>query len=101
MINFDHPGYAMKLKIISDGTALGTKIVHAETGEVLADVAAISWTVNSDNAYNVANVQLVGIAAEMVGDLKASVQTPNTTTEPLSTPERGDSVIYLNDYLNN
>jgi hypothetical protein len=32
----------MKLKIISDGTTIGAKIVDAESGETLDNVAAVS-----------------------------------------------------------
>lgn len=33
----------MKLKIISDETSCGTKVVNAETGELLDDVVRIEW----------------------------------------------------------
>jgi hypothetical protein len=33
----------MKLKIISDGTHRGTKVINAETGEVLQGVYEVSW----------------------------------------------------------
>ena len=100
MITFHHPGYTMKLKIVSDGTAHGTKLVHVETGEVLADVMSVNFAVNSDHAMNAANIQLVGIAAEMVGELKTVLQTDDTTKKPLPIPERTEGIIYLNDFMN-
>lgn len=36
----------MRIKIISDGN-VGTKVVNAETGEMLDDVVAIEWKIES------------------------------------------------------
>jgi len=51
----------MKLKIVSDGTALNTKIVNAETDEELEDVLNLEVSVDSFNvtaAFLVANPKL-------------------------------------------
>lgn len=37
----------MRLKIVSDGTPVGTKVIDTETGEVLEGVVAIKWSVQS------------------------------------------------------
>lgn len=34
----------MRVKVVSDGTRSGTKIVHADTGEVLENVIFAEWT---------------------------------------------------------
>lgn len=36
----------MKLKIISDGTPSGTKVVNAETGEELKYLESVKWSVS-------------------------------------------------------
>jgi hypothetical protein len=37
----------MKLKIISDGTCRGTKVVNSETGEMLEGVKDINWKISA------------------------------------------------------
>ena len=90
----DH--YTMKLMIVSDGTVIGTKLVHAETREVLADVTAVSWTVNADHPFNVANVQLVGIATEVVGNLKRIVRS-RKHKKAMSEVQVQENVIFLDE----
>lgn len=36
----------MKLRIVSDGTPLGTHIVNAETGERIENVLGVQWEIN-------------------------------------------------------
>ena len=37
----------MKLKLISDGIAMRTKVINAETGEPLEGIESISWEINA------------------------------------------------------
>ncbi len=41
----------MKLKIISDGTKPGTRIVNAETNEEIEDIRSIAWSIDAKNGY--------------------------------------------------
>ena len=37
----------MKIKIVSNGTSYGTKVVDSDTGEHLPNVAKITWTIEA------------------------------------------------------
>lgn len=41
----------MKLKIVSDGTKVGTRVVNAETQEVIEDIRSIAWSIDTKNGY--------------------------------------------------
>ena len=53
-----------KLKIISDGTATGTKLIDSETGKAVPFVESISWTVDAGSAFATCTVKLVNVAIE-------------------------------------
>jgi hypothetical protein len=37
----------MKIKIVSDGTSLGTKVLNAETGEALEGASRVDWSIEA------------------------------------------------------
>lgn len=41
----------MKLKIVSDGTKVGTRVVNAETQEVIEDIRSIAWSIDTKNGH--------------------------------------------------
>ena len=61
----------MKLKIVSDGTPMGTRVENAETGELLEDVVAVAWHIQVSGipTLAVATVTLVNIPLDAVGEL--------------------------------
>lgn len=40
----------MKLKIISDGTSFGTKIIDSTTGEEVEEITSIRWEITAGDA---------------------------------------------------
>ncbi len=60
----------MKLKIISDGTTVGTKLINEETGEMIHYVQKITWEVNAQGAISKATIELAKIPIEVVVDSK-------------------------------
>jgi hypothetical protein len=54
----------MKLKIISDGTYLGTKVVNAATGEAIENVTSIRWDVDWRNGIAEAAIEFRFIGVE-------------------------------------
>lgn len=59
----------MKLKVVSDGTCGGTKVVNAETGEELENVVAVMWEANTARGLNsVAQISLMRMSVECVGE---------------------------------
>ena len=58
----------MKIKIVSDGTPQGSKVVNAETGEVLGDVTKIEWKIQTGDAARISielNFPIAGLEAEV------------------------------------
>jgi len=59
----------MKLKIISNGTDLGTKVVDAETGSVVEGVTSIEWKIAAGK-YAEATIKCISIPVEVEIDGK-------------------------------
>lgn len=58
----------MKLKVISDGTAQGTKVVNAETGEELENVFGVQWSLDVRNGQSVATIGVMQVMMESLGE---------------------------------
>jgi len=86
-----------KIKIVSDGTSFGTYLVHADTGEFLAQVASCTFTVGSDAKAAAAQIVIVGCKAEVLGDL-ASVIEDTIPNPPLPCPH-DTNVIDITQYI--
>ena len=75
---------ALKLKIQSDGTNKGTKILNADTGEALDKVTRLYWCMNADNAIATCTIVIADVAMEFddsEGRAKISEEhvTPNVS----------------------
>jgi hypothetical protein len=74
----------MKIKIISDGTVVGTKIVNAETGELIENVISVDWkiSVRDDHqgwrdgygALPTCIVEFVGVAIDATGEIPETLE---------------------------
>ena len=61
----------MRLKIISDGTVDGTKVVSDETGELIDYVEAITWTIDAHSSNFAHGVfRVVNVPVEIVSDFQ-------------------------------
>lgn len=58
-------GSILKLKIISDGTSFGTRVVNAETGEELQYVKSIRWEICSQSRRSNAIVELANVELDV------------------------------------
>lgn len=58
----------MKLKVISDGTAQGTKVVNEATGEELENVFAVQWGIDGRTQQAVATIAVMQVKMEAVGE---------------------------------
>ena len=54
----------MKIKIVSDGTPAGTKVVHADTGETVEGVQMINFMASVDGQCE-ALMSVVGVQCEI------------------------------------
>jgi hypothetical protein len=59
----------MKIKIISNGIATGTKVINEETGEHLEGVTEIIWRCKVKEFAEV-ELKLINIPVEVIGKLK-------------------------------
>ena len=55
----------IRLKIISDGTPIGTHIVREDTGEELDNVRSVQWGINV-HGLAFAYFEVIGVAIEAV-----------------------------------
>ncbi len=55
----------MKLKIISDGTKVGTRLVNAETGEAIGLIQNLKWEVDVKEPFTKVTVTLLNVGFEM------------------------------------
>lgn len=58
----------MKLKVISDGTTVGTKIINEESGELLSGVASIDIMIDANNKFVTCNIKLVDVKLELTAN---------------------------------
>jgi hypothetical protein len=56
----------MKVKIISDGTSKGTKIINAETGETIENVRGATWKCSVGHLAEVI-LDMINIPVEIEG----------------------------------
>lgn len=78
----------MKLKIISDGTNAGTKLINEDTGEAIHLIQKLSWECNVEDMVSKVTIELLNIPVEIVS--KADVELfellpTNQYIEPLHT----------------
>ena len=60
----------MKIKIVSDGTSVGTKIVDVETGKAITNVSAITWHAEANEVETEATLVLSNVPVELIGKVK-------------------------------
>lgn len=78
----------MQLKIISNGTRAGTFLVDERTGEPVANVASMAWSVGDSGVE--ATVLLSGLPAEVVidtADLEPPAPAPAAEEAPQGAAE--------------
>lgn len=56
----------MKIKIVSDGTARTTKVINAETGEVIEGCYSVKWKVDTDSQISTAILAFRNIPVDVV-----------------------------------
>lgn len=62
----------MKLKIISDGTNAGTKLIDEDTGESVSGISSLTWEASAEQVLTKVTVELFNIPVEIVS--KAEVE---------------------------
>lgn len=55
----------MRLKIVSDGTNTGTKVIDADTGKELTNVTSVKWCMHADDILSVAVIYLFNVEVEI------------------------------------
>jgi hypothetical protein len=58
-----------RIKIVSDGTNLGTHVIDTATGEELKGVRAVSWSCDAGTRLASATLEVVGLDVEVESEL--------------------------------
>ena len=61
----------MKIKIVSDGTGPGTKVVDAETGELVEMVQSAKWSISGPDELAVTEIVVAGVEVDVEGEIDA------------------------------
>lgn len=63
----------MRLRVVSDGTILGSRVVHAETGEPVHGVVGVTWRLGPGDWIAHVTIELAGdeCAVDLVGETDA------------------------------
>lgn len=76
----------MKLKIVSDGTADGTKVTDAETGQTIENIKVVSWSVGAGELA-VAKLEMWA-EVDVVGERELKVACPECKSTNVATERR-------------
>jgi len=60
----------MKIKIISEGYGTTTRIVNADSGELVEGVISVSWKCSSLNDPAYAILKIINVPVEVIGTVK-------------------------------
>lgn len=90
-----HDTTPIKLRIVSDGTVAGTRVIDIETGRQVANCTLVSWSLASDDFGSEAVISFWGLEADVYGTLERVVESE----EPESVLPADNNVIYLQDFL--
>lgn len=60
----------MKIKVISDGTSSGTKIIDEETGNKIVNCQSLDIHINSKTRFASCTLTLLDVPAEYIGKYK-------------------------------
>lgn len=63
----------MKLKLISDGTNTGTKLINEETGETVQRISKLSFEANAKDQLTKVTVELFDVPVEIVSKAKVDL----------------------------
>jgi len=74
----------MKLKIISDGTNAGTKLINEDTGESVEFVQKISWEVSAKDFTCKAIVDFINIPVEITSKTEVQLHSWDPKTRVIS-----------------
>jgi hypothetical protein len=69
----------MKLKLISDGTSVGTKLIDEDTGEMVHGIQSLSWEADAEGYLTSLHVHLFNVPVEIA--CKATVSLMDSPKE--------------------
>jgi len=58
----------MRIKIISDGAGLNTKVIDADTGEIVNGVISVKWELTGLKYMAKATIEIVNPQVELIGE---------------------------------
>ena len=62
----------MRIKIISEGDIRNTRIINADTGEMIENVRVVTWELDVLHGEAVATLKVVGVPVEVEASIEGS-----------------------------
>jgi hypothetical protein len=63
----------MKLKIVSDGTNSGTRLIDEDTGEMVHKIQKLTWSTDVENWIATTTIELVDVPVEIVSTAEIEI----------------------------
>lgn len=60
----------MKIRLVSDGTLEGTKVYSIDSGEILENVAFVSWAISAKDNVPYAIIRVKEVPAQLVAEVQ-------------------------------
>lgn len=74
----------MKLKIVSDGTREGTKLIDENSGEMIHGVSEIIWSANPNNTMTKTTIKFFNIPVEIISTANINLIEWNKESQQLT-----------------
>lgn len=71
----------MRIKIVSDGTPAGTRVVNEDTGEEIQRVIRVWWSIGAKDDFASATIVLKPVSVELIGEVEHEITNENLKTE--------------------
>lgn len=78
-------GDAMKILILSDGTARGTQVLSPATNEKIEDITAIEWSIDAESGKAKAKISLTDVPVYVEAE---EIKTDPPSAVILKVPEK-------------
>lgn len=86
----------MKLKLISDGTNTGTKLIDEDTGEMIHGISKLSWEADINNiAVTKTTVEFFNVPVEIVSPVKVDLLDYNSDYTELKVSKSFDKKVKI------
>lgn len=73
-----------RVKIVSNGTVHGTKVIDEKTAELIRGVQSVTWSVDIEENVAEATIELAGLPVELSAEVKETSLAEETSTSRIT-----------------